>query len=97
MKSTNVKMTMTKLVAKGMTIGLLAGAFVMAAPKKAEAQGFAVGVEVGYPHYDYSRRDYWEHERFERERREAFARQQAFLRHEEWERGHRFHDHFGYR
>jgi hypothetical protein len=89
MTSTNVKVT--KLFAKVMTVGLLAGAFVMAAPEKAHAQGFAVGVQIGYPHYDYSRRGYYEHERFERERREAFARQQAyerqqaFLRHEAWE------------
>jgi hypothetical protein len=101
MKSANVKTTTKlvakKLVAKVMTIGLLAGAFVMAAPMKAEAQGFAVGVQLGYPQYDYSHRGHWEQERFERERREAFARQQAFerqqafLRHETWEREQRHH------
>ena len=69
------------MVAKVMTVGLLAAAVTMAAPAKAQAQGFAVGVQVGYPHYDYSRRD-----RFEFERREAFRR------HEEWERAHRFHN-----
>jgi hypothetical protein len=84
MKSANVKFT--KLVVKVMTVGLLAGAFVMAAPKKAEAQGFAVGVQLGYPQYDYSHRGYYERERFEHERREAFARQQAFEREQAFER-----------
>jgi len=82
MKITNVKAT----VAKGITVGLLAGAFVLAAPAKADAQRFVVGVQVGYPHYDYARRDYYDHHRFERERR-----------HEEWERAHeRDHDRYGY-
>ncbi|CAN5533034.1 hypothetical protein BH10ACI4_BH10ACI4_15690 [soil metagenome] len=90
MTSTNVKVT--KLFAKVMTVGLLAGAFVMGTPQKAQAQGFAVGVQIGYPHYDYSRRDYYEHERREAfarqqayERQLAYERQQAFLRHEAWE------------
>ncbi|HEY6414000.1 MAG TPA: hypothetical protein VIX42_09940 [Edaphobacter sp.] len=88
MKVMNVK----AMVAKLMTVGLLAGAFALAAPVKADAQGFAVGVQVGSPYYnDYSRRDYYDHLRFERERREAFLRQQewerreAFLRQREWE------------
>lgn len=80
MKLTSVK----AMVAKVMTVGLLAGAVVMAAPAKAQAQGFA---EVGFRHYDYSRRD-----RFEFERRQEFIRQQEFLRHEEWLRAHRYHD-----
>ncbi len=62
MKSTNVK----AMVAKVMTVGLLAGAFVMAAPAKADAQQFGAVVEVGYPHYDYSRRDYFERQRIVR-------------------------------
>jgi hypothetical protein len=61
MKSTNVK----AMVAKLMTVGLLAGAFVMAAPAKADAQQFGVVVEAGYPHLDYSRRDYYERQRIE--------------------------------
>jgi hypothetical protein len=79
MKITNVK----AMVAKGVTVGLLAGAFVLAAPAKADAQQFAVGVQVGYPQYGY-----YDHVRFERERR-----------HEEWVRAHeyrRYHyDHRG--
>jgi hypothetical protein len=82
MKGTSVK----SMVAKVMTVGLLAGAFVLAAPMKANAQQFGVGVQVGYPHYDYSRRDSFE-----------FQRRQAFLRHEEWLRAHRFHDRYGWR
>jgi hypothetical protein len=75
MKSTNVK----AMVAKVMMVGLLAGAFVMAAPAKADAQQFGAVVEVGYPHLDYSRRDYVE-----------FQRREAIRRHEEWLRAHRF-------
>jgi hypothetical protein len=75
MKSTNVK----AMVAKVMTVGLLAGAVVMAAPAKADAQQFGAVVEVGYPHYDYSRRDYVE-----------FQRREAIRRHDEWVRAHRF-------
>jgi hypothetical protein len=83
MKCTKVK----AMVAKGVTVGLLAGAFVLAAPAKADAQQFAVGVQVGYPHYDYARRDYYDHLRFEQERR-----------HEEWVRAHEFRRyHEGYR
>jgi hypothetical protein len=83
MKITNVK----AMVAKGVTVGLLAGAFVLAAPAKADAQQFAVGVQVGYPQYDRARRDHYDHLRFEQQRR-----------HEEWVRAHefgRYHD--GYR
>jgi len=90
MTSTNVK----AMVAKVMAVGLVAGAVVLATPQQAQAQGFAVGVQVGYPHYDYSRRDYYERQRFEAERRAEFERREAYLRHEAWEREHsyRFHD-----
>ncbi len=57
MKITNVK----AMVAKGVTVGLLAGAFALAVPAKAEAQRIAVVVPVGYPHYDYVRRDHYDH------------------------------------
>ncbi len=77
MKITNLK----AMAAKVMTVGLLAGAVVMAAPAKAEAQQFAVGVQVGYPHYGYGP-DYYARLRFD-ERRRA-----EFLRHEEWVRAH---------
>jgi hypothetical protein len=84
MKITNVK----AMVAKGVTVGLLAGAFVLAAPAKANAQQFAV-VQVGYPqHYGYYGPDYYARLRFEQERRHA-----------EWVRAHeydRYHyDHRG--
>jgi hypothetical protein len=86
MKITNVK----AMVAKGVTVGLLAGAFVLAAPAKADAQQFAVGVRVGnpgyygysansYPVYGYYGPDYYARLRFERERQ-----------HDEWVREHEF-------
>jgi hypothetical protein len=78
MKVMNVK----AMVAKVMTVGLLAGAFAVVAPVKADAQGFAVGVQVGYPRYDYSRRDYYDHLRFEEAPRAAFIRQQEWERHQ---------------
>ncbi|WP_158944651.1 hypothetical protein [Granulicella sp. S190] len=86
MKITNVK----AMVAKGVTVGLLAGAFVLAAPAKAQAQQFAVGVRVGYPQYGYGYYgpDYYARLRFEQERRHA-----------EWVRAHEFqryhYDHRG--
>jgi len=70
MKITNVK----AMVAKGVTVGLLAGAFVLAAPAKANAQQFAV-VQVGYPHYGYYGPDYYARLRFE---------------HVEWVRAHEY-------
>jgi hypothetical protein len=80
MKITNVK----AMVAKGVTVGLLAGAFVLAAPAKADAQQFGVGVQVGSPHY-YGP-DYYARLRFEQERRHA-----------EWVRAHEFNRyHHGY-
>ncbi|RSL16382.1 hypothetical protein EDE15_1894 [Edaphobacter aggregans] len=96
MKLSNVK----AIVAKAMTVGMLAGAFVLAAPTKAQAQGIGVRVQVGYPPYGYSR-DYYDRLRWERERRDAFLRQQAWerqqawLRHNAWERDHRYG--YGYR
>lgn len=92
MKLTNVK----AMVAKAMTVGMLAGAFVLATPAKAQAQGWGVGVQVGYPPYGYSR-DYYERLRCERERREAFLRQQAWEHHHAWEREHRYGYGYGYR
>ncbi|MBB5342222.1 hypothetical protein [Tunturibacter empetritectus] len=90
MKITNVK----AMVAKGVTVGLLAGAFVLAAPAKADAQQFAVGVRAGYPAYygypayRYYGPDYYARRRFEQERR-----------HDEWVRAHEYeryhHDHRG--
>lgn len=80
MKITNVK----AMVAKGVTVGLLAGAFVLAAPAKANAQQVAL-VQVGYPYYGP---DYYARLRFEQERRHA-----------EWVRVHQYdryhYDHRG--
>ena len=88
MKLTNVK----AMVVKAMTVGMLAGAFILAAPAEAQAQGFGVRLQVGYPPYS---RDYYGRLRFERERRDAFLRQQAWFRHQVWERDHRYG--YGYR
>ena len=73
MKITNVK----AMVAKGVTVGLLAGAFVLAAPAKANAQ--VAVVQVGNPHYRYYGPDYYARLRFEDRR------------HAEWVRVHEFH------
>ena len=83
------------MVTKAMAVGMLAGAFVLATPAKAQAQEFGVRVQVGYPPYGYSR-DYHERLRWEQARRDAFLRQQAWerqqawLRHNAWERDHRY-------
>jgi hypothetical protein len=108
MNSTNGNSGFKAMVAKGLTLGLLAGAFVLAVPAKAQAQGFAIGVQVGGPHYDYARqgyydggrRDYYERERFDQERREiarqeAYQRQCQFEQRLAWQRAHdyRFRGH----
>lgn len=88
MKVANVK----GVVAKVLTVGTLAGAVVIFAPEKAQAQEVFVG--NGY----YARHDFYERERIEAFRRhEAFERRQEVLRREEFRRFH--HDHFdrGYR
>jgi len=85
MKITNVK----AMVAKGVTVTLLAGAFALAVPAKADAQQLAVGVRVGYPNYYGSYGpDYHARLRFERERRHA-----EWVRYHEFERYH--YDHRG--
>ncbi len=92
-----MKATLKSMVAKVMTAGLMAGALMFAAPKKAEAQQFSVGVQIGrpvvYPDY-YARRNYYDRLRWEQARRAEIARQewlrrQEFLRHEQWMRMHR--------
>ena len=72
MKIANVK----SIVAKGMLAVLAAGVLMVASPAKANAEQFAVGVAVGYPHRDFGRYE--------------FMRRQEFLRHEEFVRVHRF-------
>ena len=96
MKIANVK----ALVAKLMMVGLAAGAFAAVSPATAQAQQFAVGVQLGHPayvvdhdgyrydrdDYRYDRDDSRRREEFrEREAREGYARRQAYLRHEQWE------------
>jgi hypothetical protein len=48
MKIANLK----SMILKGAAVGLLAGAFALAAPAKADAQ-VVVGVVFGHPHYAY--------------------------------------------
>ena len=67
MKITNVK----AMVAKAVTVTLLAGAVALAVPAKADAQQLAVGVRVGYP--GYYGPDYYARLRFEQERRHEAA------------------------
>ena len=104
MKITNVK----GMVAKLMMVGLAAGAFAIANPVKAQAQRFAVGVQLGNPDYRhypngyrYDRDDFRAREQREefrsREAREEFERRQAYVRHEQWERAHRYDSPYGYR
>lgn len=89
--TTQIKSMMTK----AMMAGLLAGTVMFAGAKKAEAQRFSIGVQIGqpvvYPGYYgqpgygyYGSRDYYERIRCEQERRAAFERQQAWERQQEW-------------
>ena len=100
MKLANAKSWVTKAT----MLALAAGSLMFAGAAKAQAQQFSAGVQIGQPiyHYDrddrrFDRDDYrWRVEDREREQREEFARRQAYLRHEQWERQHRF-DHDAYR
>jgi hypothetical protein len=56
------------MLVKGVTVGLLAGAVVMAAPAKANA-AVVIGVGVGAPYY--GRPGYYERMRIEEARRHA--------------------------
>ena len=91
------------MLKKTMAVGLVAGALSLAGAAKAEAQQWSVGVQFGTPVYGYAPgdygSDYYARQRYERERREAFERRQAWLerqRREAWEREHRHYDR-GYR
>ena len=80
MKITKVK----SMLMKGVTVGLLAGAVVLAAPAKANAQ-VVVGVGFGGPYH--GRAAYYERVRIEEARRHA-----------EWVRAHEVHPYrYGYR
>jgi hypothetical protein len=82
-------------VVRALAAATLAGAFLAASPA-AQAQHFAVGVQVGGPRYVagppvYIGPDRYDRYRYDRIReREAFERHEAFVRHEEWERAHRY-------
>jgi hypothetical protein len=91
MKATQMKV----LIAKVMSVGVVAGALALAGPAKAEAQSWSVGVQFGAPAYGYAAPaygyaapaygpDYYARLRYERERRAAFERRQAWLRQQEW-------------
>ena len=89
MKLTNVK----AMVAKSLAVVLLAGAFVLAAPAKADAQQFAIGVQFGAPVYNgYNNgNDFYARQRYEQIRRQqAFEAQQAYARQQAWERAHAY-------
>jgi hypothetical protein len=94
MKLTSVK----SMLMKGVTVGLVAGAVALAAPAKAQAQQFAVGVQFGSPGYGYVvPGDYYARQRYEElcrqrafEAQQAYARQQAWAQHEAWERHEAF-------
>src|ERR1700759_1242759 len=76
MKLTNAK----AMIAKGVTVGLLAGAGALAVPATAQAQQFAVGVQFGSPNYGYvAPADYYARQRYEALcRQRAFEAQQAY-------------------
>jgi len=92
MKTNSIKTNGLKgIFTKVILAGTLAGAVLMAAPQKAQAQQFAVGVQFGHPVYRgpvygpvYDRGFYADR------RREEFRREE-FLRHERWEREHSFY------
>lgn len=104
MKTTQMK----SMIAKVMTTGFLAGAVLFAAPKKADAAQFSIGVQVGnggygysqYPDYSaypdyYARRDYYDHLRWEQQRR-AEMEQREWMRHERHEEHERWEHRGGY-
>jgi hypothetical protein len=71
-----------------MILAVAAGALAFVNPAKAEAQRFFVGVRVGNPYYAPR---YYGYDHYE------YARREAFFRHEEWLREHRFDRPYGYR
>ncbi len=82
MKLANVK----GMIAKVLTVGFLAGAVVMFAPAKAQAQEVFVG--NGF---------YARHNFYERQRIEAYRRHREFEREREFRRYHRDGFYRGYR
>jgi hypothetical protein len=89
--------TLKLMVTKVMTAGVVAGALLMAAPKKADAQ-VRIGVQIGapvYPAYPVVQPGYgyYDRLRWEEARRAEIARREWQYREEcrrrEWERMHR--------
>ena len=79
MKLTNVK----AMVAKSLTVGLLAGAFVLASPAKADAQQFAIGVQFGTPVYNgyyNGYNDFYARQRYEQIRRQRRSKRNRRMR-----------------
>jgi hypothetical protein len=105
--------TVKSLAAKLSIAAVAAGAFLFSGTAPAQAQQFAVALQHGQAAYVVDRDDHYRdrhefyererREQFERERRDDYLRHQAWLRQEQWERNHRFHDHdhdhdfYGYR
>jgi hypothetical protein len=101
MTITNVK----AMIAKTMTAGLLAGAFFLASPSKAQAQvswGIHVGVPVqtavyGAPAYGYDQPSYGYYggydRRFDDRRRYEYERHEQMERREQWERQQAYRRH----
>ena len=103
MKLTSVK----AMVAKAMTVGMLAGAFVLATPAKAQAQQFGVKSDPGWlscvcqlikPQLLLSTSPLRGGSAATPSlRQQAWERQQAWLHHETWERDHRYGYGYAYR
>lgn len=101
MKATQMK----AMIAKVMSVGMVSGA--LANPAQAEAQSWSIGVQIGSPVYAYAAPsygpNYYAPLRYERERRAAFERHQAWLRaqerarHEAWVRQQRYYNQHDYR
>ncbi len=89
-----MKLSLSALLVKSLAVGSLAAGIALAAPAKADAQGFGVAVQFGnaYPAAfarGYDDRFYAAHLRYEEWRRhDEWVRQQEWLRHQEWERAH---------
>lgn len=101
MKLSNATTKLTCMKSKAVRVlaaATLAGAVLAAAAPAAQAQHFAIGVQLGGPQYYAPAPAYYgyaplydEHRRFEEAReRAAWERQQEFRRHEQFERGDRF-------
>ena len=77
-KQNGISASVKGMVAKVLTVGFLAGAMVMFAPAKAQAQEVVVG--VGAP---YARHDFYERERLQEfHRHREFERERAYRRFE---------------